>query len=938
MANSPQADGALDQPSTGLTIYPREQNPPGSAHLGPQGQVIPTVQGARRSNLPGNVPAGPTNRQGQQGGLVGAVGPIRSQRGVGAIPTTRSIPSQTGSLPGTGPSYLQPTQGINIPDEGNTSSPIISSDVVGAPSEKSEIGLSGKKDGLETLSSKKLLFTVIILGSPVLLSFFLSIAMGVNAVIYLWEENSLKSPTVDCADSISSISDESSESEVDLAAAGGDILWSTGDLSALQGNRSGNEFGDTEFSMATASLNRTEDKDLSSKSVERKLEKCTVKGGPTLKNLMSAESNKGLTFKDLSCAVPEKSAFQKSFIQRRPALEWKLLEKYSTLQMNKKGYKIILHHCTGSAQFGELTGVIGPEGSGKSTLLNLISGRIKDLPRAAIVSGAVHGDKFPGQKISEFSVACLPEDPLLPNILTVEEILINSAVLANATGNLRPAHAVRKHVGDIVEMLDLNSILRHSVRTGGSRISPLQKKKILIGKEFATMPDALILDGPDTGLDSRDTLEIMSSCRKIAKSGLIVVVGTRQLPSEAFHMLDRVSLLSRGRPVYHGLTKEMSSFFTNVGCPCPLETPLSQHAMKMISKPSSLVQILTSPQNPLRIEHSAELSDFFTRKRLTRIRRQGTIELGLLDQARPEPSDSPVAAHSLLESARGCFADSKDNQHLTNEQGPMRSEHQARMQSEPISMSQPGPSGKGTSRNSVSRSPQTPGRIALETAILEDSVGQVSIPASARARRWKNSITAADLESLTPKQDPGVDILGTAGSEFGDSVLEFDILSNPPTWRSGASTFRNLQVKGEARAGAEQNEPEDGLTARSTLLYERTMNPFDSGSDFGGNVIPTGGNGSNDGPSNREGHTDFPASGTHELYGSSRAESRLQLNGDGSTGLHCVNRLGHHGIFLHAMVFSCASACVCLYIDFPQPVTKRRKFTGRVHQKCIILV
>lgn len=897
------------EPPIGLAIYPvpGARNSQSSIPFGPPGEASTNIQGGRRSSLPSRAPTSSSNRQRQQGGLVGVAGPVNSQRGAGTIPSTQSAPQQQGSLPSIGPSTLQPNQINGTSGESNASSPTSSKQVLPSSLDKKDTGLPGRRNGSETWNSSRLLFTVIILGSPVLLSFFLSIGMGINAVIYLWEENSLKSSTMDCTDTISSIPDDSSESEIELGGAGGNIMWSTGDLSTIRGTQLGNDFGDTEFSMATVSLHRTEEKDFPTKTTKGKYDNFALNGTPTLKNFLCTDSNKGLTFEDLFCAVPEKSAFQQRFKQRRPALEWKLLEKYSTLQMNKQGYKIILHHCTGSAQFGELTGVIGPEGSGKSTLLKLISGRIKDLPRAAVVSGAVHAEKFPGQKATEFSLACLSEDSLLPNILTVEEILINSAVLSNAAGNARTMAVVRKHVGDIVEMLDLNSILQNSARTRGSRISPLQKKKILVAKELATMPDALILDSPDSGLDSRDTLEIMSSYRKIAKSGLLVLVATRQLPSEAFHMLDRIFLLSRGRPVYHGLAKEMSTFFSSVGCPCPLETPVSQHALRTVSKPTSLVQILTSPHNPLRIENSEELSDFFSRKRLSRVRRHETIELGILDQTSAEPSDSPVAAHCLLETSRECLAEPNDAVHLTDEQCAIENGFQTGVQSDPIGVAQPIPSGKLHSRNSLSRSPQTPGRIALETAILEDAVGQVSIPASARARgsarKWRNSISGADLNGMHLNSDAGLEVLNTAGSEFGDSVLEFDILSNPPTWRSGASTFRNSHTAMEPASAphCDVEESEDGLTARSALLYQRNMNPFDSGSDFGENVNATSANMNSAGPSNAVGGMDFSIGGTHELYGlapTAATESRLRVKGGSGKGLHYGKYYGHCSISL----------------------------------------
>ncbi|GMH35907.1 hypothetical protein BSKO_03775 [Bryopsis sp. KO-2023] len=754
-------------------------------------------------------------------------------------------------------------------------------------------------------SRKKSVVALLIVSFPLLVFFTLSIALGINAAAFMWGQKGWYSSEVDgdtqSESAASTCDDVSSEVQNDLEFDVGrpDMLWSTGDLdgiraSTLDTHRStsvvppGSPPPSKDWEVATPTgknmwLTTTIDKNDSSTTAAEDAET----GFP----------QKRLTFDDIFCAVPVKKVSAKGLVRkvfRRGVQrsEWNALDKCSRLECKGQEYRAILHPTSGAAFSGEVTGVIGPEGSGKSTFLKLIASQLKELERGAVVRGTVCADFLSKREQSDFSIAWMPRDAKFVHLMTVEEVLMDAAIRVELEAVDGPQR-VRRRVRNIVEMLDLTSFVHRKIVEARGSLLPVVVKKVLIGRELAANPDALVMDDPTSGLDSRDALEIMSCCRKIAQSGLVVMLGARQPSHDAFGMLDRLVLLSRGRPVYLGLSTGLSAFFSRVDCPCPLDMSTSQHAIKCVSRPATLIQILTSNQSPFRIGDCKRL--------LSNVRKEiqaapGTVvELGRINASHQHllsPSHKNLVGSSKTRASgipRENLVDLVEEGPLNDRSLPDDNAGQTRKHrwadrsrdgggvssgGSKEEVNGLGSSGgkldriSGDARTQLSKAPLTPkGSIAVETAILEHEVGEVIMPVTARGKktnRRRNTGTWSDGDFALPKSQAGIDCLNTARSEFGGSVLEFDILSNPPTYRSGSASFSNpnrpLYLLADGAGGMEGNggqglagsvgnpskhqKPVSSRTRQqsqescsldihsgASRTLRKSMNPFDSDSD-----------------------------------------------------------------------------------------------------------
>ena len=67
------------------------------------------------------------------------------------------------------------------------------------------------------------------------------------------------------------------------------------------------------------------------------------------------------------------------------------------------------------------------------------------------------------------------------------------------------------------------------------------------------------------GLDSHSALLLVQTFRKLAKKGHTVIIVIHQPSADVFYTFDTLWLLSRGKFVYNGPTKEVQEYFDTHG-------------------------------------------------------------------------------------------------------------------------------------------------------------------------------------------------------------------------------------------------------------------------------------------------------------------------------------------------------------------------------------
>jgi iron complex transport system ATP-binding protein len=193
---------------------------------------------------------------------------------------------------------------------------------------------------------------------------------------------------------------------------------------------------------------------------------------------------------------------------------------------------------------GEVVALIGPNGSGKSTLIKSLIGFLR--ARGEIVWNARPVHQWSRRELARF-VAYLAQSPLHELGQTVLDVLrLGRAPYWQLFGVESPRDADVVH--DVATRLNLTDILHRPL----DEISGGQRQLVFIGRALVQEPKAILLDEPNTFLDLKHQVELMTLLRQLAREqNVAVMLASHDLNLAAMHA-DQLILLDRGIIAAHG--------------------------------------------------------------------------------------------------------------------------------------------------------------------------------------------------------------------------------------------------------------------------------------------------------------------------------------------------------------------------------------------------
>jgi len=245
-----------------------------------------------------------------------------------------------------------------------------------------------------------------------------------------------------------------------------------------------------------------------------------------------------------------------------------------------KKSKEILKGISGSLNGGEVCAILGPSGSGKTSLLNILANRIRNKGGAQRVGGSVllDGKKLEGAELRK-RIAYVMQADLLFATQTPREALLFSAMLRlpQAMPMSEKRELVEKMLADL-GLLDCADTYCGDEMIRG--ISGGEKKRTAIGVELVMKPELIFLDEPTSGLDS---FAAQNVCRKLVdlgkSAGCNILCTIHQPASEVFHTFSKTMILYKGKCLFFGGIRGLSSGLSACGHGCPAEFNLADHAI-----------------------------------------------------------------------------------------------------------------------------------------------------------------------------------------------------------------------------------------------------------------------------------------------------------------------------------------------------------------------
>jgi ABC-type branched-subunit amino acid transport system ATPase component/ABC-type branched-subunit amino acid transport system permease subunit len=188
------------------------------------------------------------------------------------------------------------------------------------------------------------------------------------------------------------------------------------------------------------------------------------------------------------------------------------------------------------ASAGAVTSLIGPNGAGKTTVLNMLGGFYRpDAGTIRIGQSEVQG--MPAWKIARAGVARTYQTTQLFGSMTVAENLR----IASQT-EIEPLLAFVGYAGD--------------VDARASDLPHVDKRLVEIARALAMRPSVLLLDEPAAGLSREDKLRLAQLLRRIADSGVTVVLVEHDM-SVVMGISDHVVVLDAGVKIAEGTPAEV---------------------------------------------------------------------------------------------------------------------------------------------------------------------------------------------------------------------------------------------------------------------------------------------------------------------------------------------------------------------------------------------
>jgi branched-chain amino acid transport system ATP-binding protein len=214
-----------------------------------------------------------------------------------------------------------------------------------------------------------------------------------------------------------------------------------------------------------------------------------------------------------------------------------------------------------SIDAGIVYAVIGPNGAGKTTLFNLVTGIYMPTAGSILLDGQAIQGKSPDVLAQRGVARTFQNLQICMNMSAVENVMVGAHLRLDR--NLFKAAvrwpALKSRDRDLhTEAVELMRFVGLEAYTGAraDSMSYGALKRLEIARALAMKPRLLFLDEPAAGLNPKETMEVDALIRKVADSGVTVVLVEHDMKM-VMNLSDRILVLDYGRKLAEGSADEV---------------------------------------------------------------------------------------------------------------------------------------------------------------------------------------------------------------------------------------------------------------------------------------------------------------------------------------------------------------------------------------------
>ena len=210
---------------------------------------------------------------------------------------------------------------------------------------------------------------------------------------------------------------------------------------------------------------------------------------------------------------------------------------------------------------GSIHSVIGPNGAGKTTLFNLVTGVYTPTSGRIMFNGENVAGMAPdalarrGMSRTFQNLQVCMNMSALDNVMVGSHLRLNQNLFASMLRlpAVRRADEACRH--EAAELMRFCGVGKY-VYADASQMSYGALKRLEIARALAAKPKVILLDEPAAGLNHTETGEIEELVRKVAQSGITVVLVEHDMKL-VMNLSDHILVLDYGKKLAEGTAAEV---------------------------------------------------------------------------------------------------------------------------------------------------------------------------------------------------------------------------------------------------------------------------------------------------------------------------------------------------------------------------------------------
>jgi branched-chain amino acid transport system ATP-binding protein len=216
-----------------------------------------------------------------------------------------------------------------------------------------------------------------------------------------------------------------------------------------------------------------------------------------------------------------------------------------------------------SVKPGAIHSVIGPNGAGKTTLFNLISGVYVPTSGKVLFEGEDVAGLPPDELARRGMSRTFQNLQVCMNMSAIANVMVGAHLRLgqNLLGALLRLPALRRGEAECraeaAELMHFAGVGKYLDAEAG-QMSYGALKRLELARALAARPKVLLLDEPAAGLNHTETAEIEALIRRIADSGVTVVLVEHDMKL-VMNLSDHILVLDYGRKLAEGSAAQVRS-------------------------------------------------------------------------------------------------------------------------------------------------------------------------------------------------------------------------------------------------------------------------------------------------------------------------------------------------------------------------------------------